>query len=337
MLDGLTHRANWVSYMGTLVSCARFVDPEVSEEWLWGATGYAFSLTIHGQLCPSGPYMPVGKFDHLLPNTGFELDELSVEAHEEGAAEKVERMFVRTREAIDAGLPVMGWSLDYVDWYPICGYDEEGNYLFLRHDGTPGSYPHADLGEKAPGGLALLLIVRPGQAPDETVAVRDALSFAAEMARGEYSHEAYTSGLGGYDVWIKAIEQPEEPPSDGTCFGHPFNAACWYECRRQAIAFLEEARRRLNDESLSPCFEEAISHYGVVADELRTLTELYPCQPGNDAAMRQRFEDAEIRGKGVAALTAARAAEAECLKALAGIEQALAMPSADRGAIASDG
>jgi hypothetical protein len=157
------------------------------------------------------------------------------------------------------------------------------------------------------------------------------------MGRGEYSHEAYTSGLGGYDVWIKAIEHPEDPPSDGTCFGHAFNAACWYECRRQAVAFLEEAEKRVNDKSLSPRFEEAISHYRIVVDELSTLTELYPCQPGNDAPMRQRFEDVEIRGRGVAALTAARAAEADGLRILAEIEEAVAALNADRGTTTSEG
>jgi len=35
VLEGLTHRGKWVSYMGALVSCARFLEPKVSEAWLW--------------------------------------------------------------------------------------------------------------------------------------------------------------------------------------------------------------------------------------------------------------------------------------------------------------
>jgi hypothetical protein len=173
------------------------------------------------------------------------------------AAEKVESMFTRACQAIDQGLPAVGWSLEHVDWYPICGYNGDGDYLFLRHDGRPATYPHEKLGEKAPGGLALLSIVRPGSPPDHASAVRDALAFAAKMGRGGFSHGLYASGLDGYDAWIKA------------------------------------------------------------------LTELYPCQPGNLAAMRQRYEDAALRAKAIKALTSARAAEAEGLRVLGQIEVTL--------------
>ena len=322
-LDRFTHKGNWISYMGTLVSCARFLDPELSEAWLWGSTGYAFSLTIHEQLCPSGPYMPVGKFDGLLANTGLELERLSAESNSQDVAGSLDRMFDRTREAIDGGLPVMGWSLEHIDWYPISGYDQNGNYLFRSHNGIMKPYPHAELGKKAPGGLALLSIVRRGSATDDAVVVRDALRFALRMGRGDYSHELYTSGLGGYDVWLKALQQPQDPPADDTCFGHAFNAACWYECRRQALAFLEEAKKRLKDDAVAPLLEKAIGHYRTVSDQFKTLTELYPCQPGKNAPMRERFEDSALRGQAIAALTAARAAEDEGLKTLAEIEKLL--------------
>jgi hypothetical protein len=144
------------------------------------------------------------------------------------------------------------------------------------------------------------------------------------MGRGGYSHELYTSGLGGYDVWIKALQEPKDRPDDGTCFGHAFNAACWYECRRQAADFLREAKKRLKDDTAASLFDRAIGHYAAVADNLKTLTELYPCQPGQGKIMRARFEDSALRGKAVKALAAARAAEREGLKALAEIEKLLA-------------
>jgi hypothetical protein len=144
------------------------------------------------------------------------------------------------------------------------------------------------------------------------------------MGRGEYSHDDYTSGSKGYDVWIRALEHTDDPAGEGHHFGHAFNVACWYECRRHAVAFLEEARERLNDESVSPLFDGAVAHYRTVAEEFKKLTELYPCEPWDDAAMRERFGDAALRRKAVAALAAARAAEAEGLEALARIEEALA-------------
>ena len=322
-LEGFSHRGRWVSYMGTLVSCARFLEPEVSEAWLWGATGYAFSLTVHEQLCPSGPYMPSDKLTDLLPNTGFGVEQLSAEPKSGDFAEARSRMFRRVRQAIDVGLPVMGWSLEHIDWYPICGYDGGGNYLFRFHDGVMKPYPHAKLGEKAPGGMAIVAIVQPGSAPDDATAVRGALRFALRMGRGEHSHGLYTSGLGAYDVWLKALAQPQDPSSEARCFGHAFNAACWYECRRQVVAFLGEAKTRLNNEAAGPLFDKAIAHYRTVADQFRTLTALYPCQPGKNKPMRKRFEDPALRAKAVAALTAARDAEAMGLKALAKIHEFL--------------
>jgi hypothetical protein len=267
--------------------------------------------------------MPVDKIEPLLPNTGFDVEGLAVESSDENAAEKIVGLFGRTREAIDAGHPVMGWSLEHIDWYPVCGYDEEGNYVYHRGNGKIGAYPHAELGKKAPGELALLSIVRPGTAPDNAAVVREALAFAAKMGRGEFSHELYTSGIGAYDVWIKAMEPDEGEPNPGTSFGHAFNAACWSDCRKQAVEFLEEAKARLNDDSLAPHFDKAIEKYGVVANQLKTLGELYPCQPGNHKAMQERFGDSDLRKKAVAALNAARDAEEAGLKALAEIEQAL--------------
>ena len=76
-LEGFSHRATWVSYMGSLESCARYLDPDLSPSWLWGGCGYAFSLTVHEGLCPSGPYMPVGRFDHLVPNLGLTIEDMA--------------------------------------------------------------------------------------------------------------------------------------------------------------------------------------------------------------------------------------------------------------------
>ena len=80
---------------------------------------------------------------------------------------------------------------------------------------------------------------------------------------------------------------------------------------------------RRGEDAAGPLFAKAIAHYRTVADQFKTLTKLYPCQPGKNKPMRERFEDPALRAKAVAALTAARTAEDKGLKALAKIHEFL--------------
>lgn len=329
MLKDMSHQGRWVSYMGTLVSCARYLDKDVQESWLWGGCGYAFSLTIHEELCPSGPYMPVGHFDELLPGLGIDLEQYSASPADETFAQQREEFFAAACKAIDAGHPVIGWSLDTIDWYPICGYDEKGNYVFLWHDGKPRTFAHAELGDRAPGGMAILSVVNLKEPANDAEVVREALLFALGMAAGNYSKDDYQSGFAGYDTWIRALSNPAAPIQDGTCFGHSFNAACWSECRHHAVAFLEEANRRLDQEELTPLLDEAARHYRVVADQFESLTKLFPCQPGDMEPMKDRFNNADLRREAVRMLTDARSAELSGIQVIAEIATKLGADNAN--------
>ncbi len=149
--------------------------------------------------------------------------------------------------------------------------------------------------------------------------MRDALLFGLRMAAGRYAGETYQSGLAGYDTWICALQKADWPAEEDRGSGHAFNAAAWAECRRHAVAFLEEASRRLAGKDLGQHLHEATEQYRVVAERFEELTTLFPFQPWDPATMADRFKEDDLRSKAVSMLTKARNAEVEGLKAIARI------------------
>ena len=316
ILEGMSHQGRWVSYMGALVTAVKYLDDGISDVWLWGGSGYAFSLTVHEELCTSGPYMPVGEFDDLLPHLGLVLEEYAAGPDDEAFTENRKDMFHAARRAIDAGYPLMGWSLRHIDWYPVCGYDKDKNYIFLNDTGEQDTFPYKDLGDRAPGGLALLAVVKLGAPSDDATTVRDALLFGLRTAAGRYSKGMYHSGLAGYDTWIRALQNGSMPANEPNGFGHAFNAAAWAECRRHAVAFLEEASRRLTGSNIGPHLQEATEQYQTVAEYFQQLTTLFPFHPWEEKAMAIRFSNDDLRSKAVSILSKARSAELEGVRTI---------------------
>jgi len=285
---------------------------------------------VHRGLCPSGP---TAWRDHpcnrLAGNLGLEIEALFAGKRDGDFAEKQARYFRRVREAIDAGLPVIGWEMDEPEYYVVHGYVEDGNYLFRDFDGGVGRIHHTKVGDTAIG-LHYLMIVRPGEPADDRTIVRGALGFALEVAEGRHGHGGeYATGLAGYDRWIAAFEEPETLLTDDVApFGLAYNAACWAECRRYAVDFLKEARERLEDGDLNDQFESAVGHYQIVSASLGKVSELSPFVPSAGPQMQERLRDAERRSEALEALRAARNAEADGIETLRRIARRLQAGSA---------
>jgi len=54
-LDGLTYTPTWISHMGCLSGCTRYLNLPTTDSWIYGATGHAFIINISRDSCPSGP------------------------------------------------------------------------------------------------------------------------------------------------------------------------------------------------------------------------------------------------------------------------------------------
>jgi hypothetical protein len=166
-------------------------------------------------------------------------------------------------------------------------------------------------------GVVELYSVSPGEAADDATVVREALSFALAHAENpeEWIFEDYASGLAGFDNWIAALEGGRA--SD---MGIRYNTAVWLECRRNAVAFLQEAQARLAGQA-DAAFGEALAHYQSVAQELGRVAEIYPWI--YEASDEETLPVDERSQAAVEALRAAREAEANGLGALGAIVEAL--------------
>jgi len=323
-LPGLEQKRMWVTHMGCLIGCAEYLKADASSAWIWGTSGHAFALNVHEVICPSGPTAwAAEKCDALAANAGLQIEDLRADKRQEGFAKKQEEIWRKACQAMDAGLPCFGWELNVPDWYVITGYDADGHYLFTEFDGKPGKKHHTKLGDSEIG-VACVLVVKPGKAKPDRTAVREALVFALDHAAGKHSHDLWHTGLSGYDTWVKALQDDKRVKDEEVIgFGHAYNAACWSECRKQAVAFLEEAKKRLDDEKLSPQFDEAIKRYKMVSANLDAVAKTFPFNVREQKRMREQIQDAARRAKAVKALQTAREAERAGLKALARIAVSL--------------
>ena len=190
----------------------------------------------------------------------------------------------------------------------INGYDDEG-YLFSGPMPEPAKIPKP-WQELAAGDIGVIEMysVKPVKPADDTTTVKQAFEFALEYARSpkKWIYDKYKAGLEGFDLWIGTLETDT---ADG--FGMAYNAAVWLECRAYAVEFLKEAKERL-DSKLAPLFDEAISHYDVVARNLKRVEELFPFHTRKP----EHIKDAERRQKAIEALKTARAAEEKGLETL---------------------
>ena len=317
-LQGLQWSPKWVSHLGCIKGCVDYLGIDVSEAWLYGGTGHAFVINLHEGVCPSGPtaWRTVKLFE-LGKNLGYTIDGVfGLKSNDDFAAVQ-ERAWEHVVQAIDQGRPCYGWELEIPEFYVVYGYDEVGyHYSGPGCDGGKGPKPWRELGDTGIGVLELYSIA-PGQAADDATTVAEALSFALEHAANpkEWIFEHYRAGLGGYDNWISALRAGKA--SD---MGMRYNAGVWLECRKNAVGFLEEAKERLSGRADGP-FDEALTHYRAVAENLGKVAEAYPWT--FEASDEDLLPADETSRAAVEALQAARGAEAAGLQALEEIVQAL--------------
>ncbi len=253
---------------------------------------------------------------NLAPNIGYFHDSVFAHKSQPGFQEKQKLAWDKVRAAIDENLPCYGWELQIPEYYVINGYDDTGYY----YSGAPGDTrggpkPWQELGNSGISALQLS-VVRPCKPADDTKTVKEAIEFALEFAASpeKWVFPKYKAGLAGYDSWLGALEDGSAHP-----FGMAYNAQCWNECRQCAVGFLMEAKERL-DGSLASQFDEAISRYEAVAQNLRKVAELFPFKgPG----IEPEPPDDATRAQGLESLRAARSAEEQGLEALRSIVSAL--------------
>ncbi len=165
------------------------------------------------------------------------------------------------RTALDQGIPCFGWELEIPEFYVIYGYDETGYYYSgTECDDGKGPKPWTELGDTGIG-IVELYRVSKGEPVDDRVVIQEALSFALEHASSpdKWIFPDYRAGADGYNLWIQGVKAGKSMR-----MGMAYNAAVWASCRRNGVAFLEEARERVDGE-MDRLFEKDIGHYQLVS------------------------------------------------------------------------
>lgn len=272
-LTNLRWTPRWASHMGCIKGCLDYLGIEVSDAWLFGATGHAFVINIAPGLCPSGPTdWDTRPLVELGRNVGYVVEgtEEYCPDQEHGLSAAQERAWDHVRARIDEGLPCYGWELLAPEFYVIYGYDEAGYYVSGPGcDEGKGPVPWRKLGASAIG-VVFASGIRPAEPGDVRKTVRDALSFALDIGYNRRKWTDDAGGLVGYDVWIRTLQAGRAGR-----FGLGYNAAVWAESRKFAVGFLQEAQQRL-DAGLERLFGTAAGHYEVVARSLKTVSDTYP-------------------------------------------------------------
>lgn len=309
-LENLRWVPRWASHVGCIKGCLNYLGIDVSDAWLFGATGHAFVLNISPGLCPSGPTdWDTRQFLSLGHNIGYLVecvDEYCPKQNRD-LRDAQERAWEHIRHAIDQGLPCYGWELDIPEYFIVYGYDEIGYYISGPGcDEGKGPVPQQYLGRSEIGAV-LVSSLRPTAPADDRKTVREALTYALELGHNRRKWTDRTGGLKGYDTWIRAMET-----GIAGRFGLGYNAAVWAESRRFAVQFLKEAQERL-DNILKPLFTATLGHYKTVAQNLKAVSDKYPFKECED----ERTPLDEYSREAVEALKRARDAEVAGLNVLA--------------------
>ena len=180
-LENLRWSPKWVSHLGCIKGCLDFLGIEVSDAWLFGATGHAFLINMHEEVCPSGPtaWKTVKLFE-LGQNIGYEIEGITAHKSDENFDVVQKRTWDFTRKALDQDFPCYGWELEIPEYYVVFGYDEDGYYYSGPGcDEGKGPKPWRELGDTGIG-IIEMYSLKPNDPREEQLAVKDALSFALD-------------------------------------------------------------------------------------------------------------------------------------------------------------
>lgn len=115
------------SYTLSVLTALNAQEDQVDPVWVAGASGMAFRIWAHQDLCPSATSV----FDwSLLPrgveNAGWSVDYHSRLWHEESVAEERRKAaHAAIVKALNAGRVPVCWDIGVPEWGVITGYDDE--------------------------------------------------------------------------------------------------------------------------------------------------------------------------------------------------------------------
>ena len=251
-------------------------DVEMSAAFVFGASGHAFLINIHKELCPSGPYCwNRDAASPLIRNLGLEMSDLGFYCLESSRQDRAS-VEAKLRAALDEGIPC---SLLNMENQLIAGYDDEGFFVVQPWPGmcpenvTParltfGSWK--EFGEECHVNFYILRRVTPldRRSPiNHRKAVLDSLDYAVDLHANPAKHTSKDYGVGphAYTNWIAAAAEY------GASHGNWWNGTVWSECRQMASRYFAEIQQTYED--AAPAASELTRAYADIAGALGRLSD----------------------------------------------------------------
>jgi len=305
---------SWLSWVGCVTACLRALGVDCDRADVAGVSGYAFQLTIHKQLCPSGPTVcSWGALAEGIPLLGRSILSFAT-AHEchtgdsrnDRTREACRRAFDMVSAEIAAGRPCMIWGTYVPECGVVVGIDGDSYVVKSYREATGEPQPPIRFDDlDAPGGPYALAF--PGEVrPNPAWRDRYPLWRAAQLLeQSAWWHPHWTTGLAAaYGAWVAAMESGDFIP-----FGAAYNAQCWAESRALGRDFLGRVAARCP--FASEPLGRAAEAYGESADHLARVAGLFPFPPRGEAPV-----EAATRQEAAEALRAAQMAETRAHEAL---------------------
>ncbi|MGC9454668.1 MAG: hypothetical protein ACP5HU_07370 [Phycisphaerae bacterium] len=215
---------------------------DYSATMLFGASGTAFVVNIHPQLCPSGPYCWGGPaFDEALGNLGIVRTDLGF-LGEDSTAEQRRAVEQKVRDTLAAGRPAT--CLNNEHQY-ITGTNETGFTLIkCWPNNVTSDHLTFTSWDEWDDWHASFQIYDKAEPADLRTIFADSIALAIELYENPEAHafDGYSIGPRAYDTWIKAVR-------DGHAADHGnwWNATVYAEGRNHAANYCREIARELPD------------------------------------------------------------------------------------------
>jgi len=267
-IENLTQPPYETSLMGVVRGVCDHYGIEASTPWLYGATGHAFVVNIHEQLCPSGPYCWKGDgWVRLLENLGVTRQDFGF-FHAGSPAEERAKLEAAVRDHLDRGVLCSHLNMDN---QLICGYDDAG-FSNCRPWGdcpvTPERLTFGSWDEFGEEIHVSFYRFEPVSAVDERTQAKESLAYAADLwaEPSKHTEDAYGMGPDGYANWTNALTS-----GHGEHHGAWWNATVWSECRKMAAAYLSEISERFPE--VSEAAIDLAQSYGEIGDLLKRASD----------------------------------------------------------------
>ena len=258
----------WTSFITALSGLSKYYGYSYTDSWLAGASGHAFVINIHDQLCPSSPYcFPREEIlTPLLENLGFEFIDLGFVTY---ADEKI-LYNENIKKALDEGhlLIILNSDNQVITGYDDTGFLLQPSYVDLAHMPSHLTFKTwEEYGSEIHVNAYVVKKIKPVTTKEQVIrALERASTFILQpndinktisIEHDMNTSNLYKLGVEAYNTWIDAVNEGWVQKNN---WGHKFNSNVIWELRRMASEFLSEAKS-LFDPSLQDQIDELVLAY----------------------------------------------------------------------------